>query len=219
MNREHEKISLVKKWKYFIQNDEPPPVPRYQADYQPFGDLWLNFKNVGEVTNYTRELDLTNAIARTKYSRTGTDFVREYFASAPDEVIVIRLSSNKPGSISFECLLNSPHKSSSTKKSDGQSLAVSLKVRNGALRGEAILRLTNKHGTVVVQNDRIVVDKADEVTLFLVAATNYRNYKDVSGDPVAICRKAIDGIRSKNIEQVKSAHISEYLPIFQQSLH
>jgi len=112
VSKENEKISLVRKWKYFIQDDAPPPVPHYQADYQPFGDLWLNFANAESFTNYRRELDIIDAAARTSYTLNGVDFVREFFASAPDQAIVIRLSSNQPKSISFECVLNSPHKHS-----------------------------------------------------------------------------------------------------------
>jgi alpha-L-fucosidase 2 len=169
---------------------------------------------VQDATNYRRELDLTNAIATTTFTANGTTYRREYFASQPHQVVVIHLTSNKLGGISFECLLNSPHKISSTKKSDPQTLALSLKVRNGALRGEAYLHLEAKNGKVVIQEGRMVVNKADEVTLYLTAATNYKNYKDVSGDPIAVCKKVMLGIHSKTYVQIRSAHISEYQKYF-----
>ncbi len=212
--RENEKISLVKKWKYFIQDDEPPPVPHYQADYQPFGDVRLNFKDIDDVTNYARGLDLNDAVAWLKYSMSGVEYSREYFASQPDQVIVIHLTASKPSSISFECLLNSPHKYSSTKKIDEQTLGLSVKVKDGALRGESYLRIETKNGKTQCQDNRIVVSNADEVTIYLTAATNYKNYKDVSGDPVAICKKALQGISTKKFDQVRSAHISEYQKYF-----
>jgi alpha-L-fucosidase 2 len=211
--KEAEKISLVKKWKYFIQDDEPPAVPHYQADYQPFGDVWLNFKNA-DATNYKRELDISNAIATTSYSSSGIDFKREYFASYSDQVIAVHLTASKPGSIHFECVLNSPHKYSSTKKIDDKTLALSLKVKNGALRGESYLRVQAKNGKAVVQNDKIVVSNADEVTLYLTAATNYKNYKDVSADPVAICKKTIQSVNGKSYDGIKSASIKEYQNYF-----
>jgi alpha-L-fucosidase 2 len=212
--KESELISLVKKWKYLIQDDDPPAVPRYQADYQPFGDLWLNFKNENSVSNYKRELNISNAIARTTYTTNGIDYTREYFASAPDQVVVIHLASSKPASINFECLVNSPHKYSSTQKIDDKTLGLSVKVKNGVLRGESYLKIETKNGTATVQNDRIVVNNADEVTLYLTAATNYKNYKDVSLDPVAICRKTIQNINAKSYDKIKSAHINEYQKIF-----
>jgi alpha-L-fucosidase 2 len=212
--KEDEEISLVKKWKYFIQDDEPPPVPHYEADYQPFGDVWLNFKNTNAVTNYKRELDISNAVARTTYTINGVDYTREYLASQPDQAIAIHLTSSKPGSISFECLLNSPHKYSSTKKIDDKTLGLSVKVKFGALRGESYLRVENKNGKAFVQNDKIIVSNSDEVTLYLTAATNYKNYKDVSGDPVVLCKKAIENIKGKSYSQIKTTSVKEYQNYF-----
>ncbi len=213
-NREGEKISLVKKWKYFIQDDEPPPVPRYQADYQPFGDVWLNFKRSDDVTNYRRELDISNATARTTYSEHGVDYTREYFASAPHNAIVVHLTANKPGNISLECLLNSPHKYSATKKYSNKTLALSLSVKNGALKGEAYLDVNTKSGTVSVQNDKVVVSNADEVTLYLVAATNYEDYKHVFGNPAGACSKSLAYIRTESYSKIESDHKLEYQKYF-----
>jgi len=212
--RENEKISLVKKWKYFVQDDEPPAVPRYQADYQPFGDVWLNFKNGNSVTNYRRELDLNDAIANTSYSVNGVEFTREYFASQPDQVIVIHLGSNKKGMINFECAINSPHKSSSVKKLDDKTVSLAVKVKHGALKGESLLRVEAKNAKAVVQNGKIIVSNADEATIYLAAATNYKNYKDVSADPVALCKKAIQNSSGKTYDQIKSVAVKEYQKYF-----
>ncbi|HWJ89455.1 MAG TPA: glycoside hydrolase N-terminal domain-containing protein [Flavisolibacter sp.] len=212
--RENEKIPLVKKWKYFIQDDEPPAVPRYQADYQPFGDLWLNFSNINPVSRYRRELDIRHAIATTSYTSNGTEFTREYFASYPDQMIVVHLTASKPGSLSFDCVLNSPHKYSSTKKIDDHTLQLSLKVRDGILKGAGYLKVDAKNGSTIVEGNRIIVKDADEVTLYLTAATNYKNYKDVSGDPVALCKRALQSIRGKSFEKIRSAHFAEYQKYF-----
>ncbi|WP_256012342.1 glycoside hydrolase family 95 protein [Desertivirga xinjiangensis] len=203
-------ISLVKAWKYKIQNDEPPAVAKFQADYQPFGDVFLNFKGLASATNYKRELDLNTAISRTTYTLNGVNYTREYFASQPNQAIVIHIKADKPGSISFETLLNSPHKYSSTKKVDNNTLGLSLKVRNGALRGESLLRVESTKGNVSVTNDRIIVNGADDVTLYLTAGTNYVNYKDVSGNPLAKCQSALESIKGKKPEQIREAHVNEY---------
>ena len=208
--KENEKISLVKKWNYFILDDMPPAVPRYQADYQPFGDVWLNFKNDNNITNYRRELDLNNAIAKTSYSVNGVDFTREYFASHPDQLIVTHLAASKKGMISFECVINSPHKSSSTKKLDDKTLSLTVKVKHGALKGESLLRIETRNAKAIVQNGKIIVSNADEATIYLVAATNYKNFKDVSSDPVALCKKAIQNINGKSYDEIKSAAVKEY---------
>jgi len=203
-------ISLVKAWKYKIQNDEPPAVPRYEADYQPFADLFLNFANTSKATNYKRELDLSRAIATTTYSINGITYTREYFASQPNQAIVIHISADKPGNISFEALLNSPHKHFTTRKVDDNTLGLSIQVRNGALRGESLLRVETKNGKAVVSNDKISINGADEVTLYLTAGTNYVNYKDVSGHPLTACTDALKSLKGKKYAKVKASHVKEY---------
>ncbi|WP_246150939.1 glycoside hydrolase family 95 protein [Adhaeribacter aerolatus] len=207
-------ISLVKAWKYKIQNDEPPAVPRFQADYQPFGDLWLNFSGHGNAQNYRRELDLTQAASRTTYTVGSVQFTREYLVSQPNQVIAIHLTASKPGSISFQTSLTSPHKKAATRRVDNQTLALALQVRNGALKGESYLRVVTTKGQASVSEDKITVTNADAVTLYLTAGTNYKNYKDVSGDPAAPCKSALASIQEKNYEQIRQAHIREYQGYF-----
>lgn len=203
-------ISLVKPWKFKVQNDEPPAVPTFQASYQPFGDVYLNFKGISSATNYKRELDLQTATSKTTYTLNGVNYTREYFASQPNQAIVIHIKADKAGSVSFSTLLNSPHKYSSTRRVDDKTLGLSLKVRNGALRGESLLRVESKNGNVTVDNEKITVDGADEVTLYLTAGTNYVNYKNVSGDPLSICQQALSGLAGKKYAEVKEAHLKEY---------
>lgn len=212
-NEQH-KISLNGKWKYFIQNDEPPAVGKYQADYQPFGDLWLNFKNTSSATGYKRELDIANAVATTSYSVNGVNFKREYIASQPNQIIAVHLTASKKGSISFETNLSSPHKYSSVKKINASTIALSLKVRNGVLKGESYLQLKTKNGKLSIVNDRIIISNADEATIYLSAATNYKNYKEVSADPIAICETSIKNTENKTYQQIKGAHIKEYQKYF-----
>lgn len=211
---EQAKLSLNGQWKYFIQNDEPPAVPRYQADYQPFGDLWLDFKNSTAATAYKRELDIANAVAVTSYFVNGVKFKREYIASQPNQVIAVHLTADQKGSISFDARLSSPHKYSSVRKIDATTIALSLKVRNGVLKGESYLQVQATNGTTAIQDGRIIVSNADEVTLYLTAGTNYRNYKDVSGNPVAACTTALKSIAGKTYEQLKTAHTREYRQYF-----
>jgi alpha-L-fucosidase 2 len=209
-DNEAEKISLNGWWKYFIQNDEPPAVGKYQADYQPFGDLWLNFSDVASYSNYKRELDIANSVAITSYSVNGVDYKREYIASQPDQVIAVHVTASKKGSISFEIKLNSPHKFSSVKRINSNTIALSVKVRNGVLRGESYLQVKTKNGTVIIKEGNIVVNNADEATVYLTAGTNYKNYKDVSADPVAVCTNALKSVANKTYRQVSDAHIKEY---------
>jgi alpha-L-fucosidase 2 len=208
------RLVLDGNWKYAVQNDEPPATPRFQAEYQPFGDLWLNFSNTNDATNYRRELDIANAISTTTYSVNGVNYKREYIASQPSQVIAIQLSADRARSISFSAKLSSPHKQMSVTKHAPNSLRLSLKVRNGALKGDAILEIQVKDAALVIKGDSIIVSNASEASIYLYAATNYVNYKNISADPLKLCEAARTKLSGKKYESIKSAHIQEYQKYF-----
>lgn len=201
-------------WYYKIQDARPPVFPRYQADYQPFGDVWLTFPNTGDVTAYRRGLDLKSAIAYVHYTAGGVNYTREYFASAPHQAIVMHLAADKTGSITVNAALKSPHILSSVKKLDSHTLTLSVQVRNGVLKGESCLRVVSKNGTVEVTDNGISIRGSDEVTCYLTAATTFRNYHDVTADAAAASRKALAKSRGKSYNAVKTAHTREYTGYF-----
>ena len=82
---------------------------RSWACYQPLGDLFFDFEHADAAENYTRELDLNNAVCRIRYEAGGVKFTREMFASHPDEAIVVRFSADQPGRLNFRIRLTSPH--------------------------------------------------------------------------------------------------------------
>ena len=84
--------------------------PLAQMAYQTLGDLTLTFPQLDSVDGYRRDLDLATATARTSYTAGDVTFAREVFASAPDQVIVVRLTANRPGQISFEARLQTPQR-------------------------------------------------------------------------------------------------------------
>lgn len=205
------KVSLVKNWKYKIQNDEPPIVAQFQASYQPFGDLHLSFGNQASgVTNYKRRLDLSSALASTSYTLNGVNYLREYFASQPNQAVIIRLTANKKGRISLDASLSSPHKYSAVTKLNGNTLSLSVKVRGGALKGESQLKAVITNGKMSVSQGKIIITNADDVTLYLTAGTNFINDKNVSGNPATACVKALSSVQQKTYSQLKAAHVKEY---------
>ena len=80
-----------------------------QEKYQPFGDLFIVFPGHGSASDYRRELDLDRAIASVQYKAGGITFRRELFASRPDDVIVLRITSDQPGKLGFRARLETPH--------------------------------------------------------------------------------------------------------------
>jgi alpha-L-fucosidase 2 len=82
---------------------------RAQPCYQPLGDLYLDFEHTAPVTDYTRELDLNTATVKVRYKSGDIEFTREYFASYPNQLIVIRLTASAPKALAFRARLASVH--------------------------------------------------------------------------------------------------------------
>lgn len=208
-----QRISLHKQWRYLVQNDNPPPGSNYQADYQPFGDLVLRFPQM-EATEYKRTLDLENAVAGLSYVAGGVHYIRQYLASQPHQVVVVRLTADKPGALSFSALLQSPHKQQKVRRVDGRTLGLSVQVRHGALHGESLLRIENKGGSVAVSDTAIAVSGANEVVLYLTAATNFNNYKDVTGNAATRAQLPLQKLQGADYNTIWNAHKQEYQRYF-----
>jgi alpha-L-fucosidase 2 len=191
-------------------------IPRRMPVYQPLGDLLLKFRRQTASEGYRRELDLANGVVRVSYRGGDTNYRREIFASAVDQVIVVRLSADKPGRISFSATL--------TREAD--SMTETAAPDRVILSGEAIphekdseerkvgvkfrgeVRVLNEGGSVRVEKEAVVVDSANAVTMLIVAATNFR-----SPDPAAACRDYL-ARAAKPYAQLLQAHSIDHAQIF-----
>jgi alpha-L-fucosidase 2 len=210
-----QKLSINGQWKYFIQDTDVPAVGQYQAAYQPFGDLNFLFDvEESAVTDYKRTLDIAKAKATTSYTYKGTTFSREYLVSAPDQAMCVRFTASRNKSVSFTAELSSPHKSNSVKRIDGNTVSLEVNVRDGALKGVGYLNIRAIGGSVLVKENKLVVTGADEVTTWLTANTNYRNYKDVTANPSQLALASLNKLKNKSWQQVNDAHIKEYQSYF-----
>ena len=196
-------------WKYWIQNDDPPAFPQYEASYQPFGDV--HFKtNTSDFSNYKRELDINNAISKVSYTSNGVNFTREYFASNPQQTVVMHFASDKKSSINLNAFFSSAHPNFITNHIDQHTIGLYVKVKHGVLEGVSYLRVEALNGSITIDADSLVIKNADELTFYLVAATNFKNYKDVSADPIAIAKACLKNLQGKNFNSIKQEHINDY---------
>ena len=198
-------------------------VPLRQAAYQPFGDLLVQFAGHGAATEYRRELDLDAATATTTYVVDGVRFRREAFASHPDGAIVVRLTADRPGALSFTTTLTSPHAESWTKTLDAETLALGgvpspLKMRDtvhaGAMRFEAHLRVRPEGGECRAEGESLVVSGADAATLVLVPATSFRTYRDSEADPGARARAAMAALDGRTYRELRRTHLADHRALF-----
>jgi alpha-L-fucosidase 2 len=188
--------------------------PIRQMAYQPFGNVRLHFAGHEKAENYRRELDLGSATAKVSYQVEGTKYERVAFASYPDQAIVIRIAADKNGRLGFTAKLDSPHKSAKTRAVGGDQLALFGQVEEGGLKFEARLRVVADGGKAVVAEDGVTVENANSAVLVLVAATSFKNFRDISADPAAHCEAAMKAIAGKSFDALLKAHIEDYKALF-----
>lgn len=180
--------------------------------YQILGNLHLTFTHHDHTaTHYRRELDLEQAVASVSYRCDGVNFQREYMASAPDQVLVLHLTADKPGRISFSARMSRPERAGT--RTDGSELILSGQMNNGTdgrgMLFEARAGLVAQGGTVTVSRDSLQVDHADSVTLFVAAGTNYRQ-----PDFAATVTRQLQAAKRRNHGQIRKAHIADYRSFF-----
>jgi len=188
--------------------------PVRQKAYQPFGDLHLHFPGQGEVTDYRRELDLYTAIATTTFQLDGVKYKREIFASYPDQTIVLHITADKPGQISFTLKMDSPHTNSQTSATAPDCLSLTGQVETGGLKFESCVRLVAEGGTITTTGNMFAIDKANSATIILVAATSFKNFQDISADPAKHCAADLKAIAKKDYPALLATHLADYQKIF-----
>lgn len=193
-----------------LANDKFMSIPLRQLAYQPFCEMYLKFHHKGEVSNYKRELNLATALAKTSYSVGETNYTREYLASAPDQTIAIHLSADKEKVISFDLAISALHEGFTSTASSNGEIVLNVQVKDGALFGEAKLKLVLKGGEFTATGSELKISNADEASIYLVAATNFVTPKDVSGNPKTLCNNYLSRVEAKSFAEVKQAHISDY---------
>jgi alpha-L-fucosidase 2 len=185
-----------------------------QEKYQPFGDLRLTFPGHETAMRYRRELDVDRAVASVAYEVDDVKFRREFIASHPDNVIVVRLTADKPGQLHFQTRLDSPHEPDV--EVTGQQIVMSGRVRDGKTRFEArvLIRVDGRNATRSVAGGIIEVKDADAATLILVGATSFVNYQDISGDPAARNVDTIRRLGDKSFDELLNDHTRDYQSLF-----
>jgi alpha-L-fucosidase 2 len=206
-------------------------IPNRQPPYQPLGDLNLTFAGEDNAVDYRRELNLATGIVRVAYRIGDATCTREVFSSAPDQVLVVRLTCDKPRRLSVHATLTRSQDSKTTTAApdrvilEGEAIAHTdfwitpnlsgeklQKERDqlepSGVRFRAELRAINEGGHVEVSGSDVIVSNADAATLLVVAATNYRG-----GDPAAQCAQYL-AHAAKPYAPLKSAHIADHKKLF-----
>ncbi|MBP6003233.1 MAG: glycoside hydrolase family 95 protein [Pyrinomonadaceae bacterium] len=202
--------------------------PVEQQKYQSLANLHLFFDHGKDATDYQRSLDLKTGISTNVYTANGIRYRREVLSSSPDQVIAVRLTADRPGSITLTANLrgvrNQAHSNYGTDyfRMDpvGQDgLAVTGKSADylgvaGKLRYEGRLKAFADGGSVRTNGVDLRIEKADAVTLYFAAATNFVDYRDVSGDQHRRVEDYLRNVNGKSYETVKTAALSDYKALY-----
>ena len=199
------------------------PLPFVQT-YQAMGRLHLRFDGHEAVTDYRRELDMDEAIARVTYRIGDATFTREAFASYPDQVVVVRLTCDRPGQLTFNTSLSSLHASATPRALGADTILIEGGVSEpnpevpSKMRWQGRVRVIPEGGTVRTVREAtglsVRVEKANAVTLILAGATNYVNWHDLSADPDARCADYLRAATIRPFAELRQRHLADYQPLF-----
>ena len=184
--------------------------------FLPMGSVKLSFDyGISEPlqpTNYKRDLSLGNALNTTTYQVGGVNYQRTVFASQADPVIVIRLQADKPRALTFNIAYDSQLQTSRS-VSQHQLFATVQNVEQEGIPGRLTAEcriLAEADGEIVDGTESITVVNATTATLYIIAATNFVNYQDISGDPKQKNDQKTAALQGKTYPQLLSDHIRRY---------
>ena len=185
--------------------------------YQPVGNLMIDFPGHEKYTDYYRELDIEQAISSVSYKHEGVTYKREMFSSFTDQVVIVRLSANKPGMINCAISMNSPNKYGRTCE-DGNiyvnGISKSHEGIEGKVKFQAIVKPIVKNGSVETGDTSLILKNVDEAVIYISIGTNFVNYKDIGADPLKRAKDYLKLALKSNYDNAKEKHINIYQSYF-----
>ncbi|WP_028611418.1 glycoside hydrolase family 95 protein [Paenibacillus harenae] len=181
-------------------------APKYLHPYQPLGEMliWMQGHD-GAVDAYERELDLEGAVARVRYVRGHTTYEREYFSSAADQIMAVRLTADAPGTVTVGVNLMRRPFDEGTAAAGDRMILMSGQCGSGGVRFAAAIMAVAEGGTVRVIGDFLSIEGADAVTLLLAANTSFRH-----PDPERACMDQLHAAGRLSYRALRERHVSEY---------
>ncbi|MFD2570539.1 glycoside hydrolase N-terminal domain-containing protein [Spirosoma soli] len=187
--------------------------------FQPVGNLNLTFDGHDTYTNYYRDLDIERAVTKTSYTVGDVTYTREILASFPDNVIAIQLTASKPGKLSFSASFSTQHKTSDTKTTPANELTLSGITSDhegvkGMVKFKSVARIKTEGGTLAASDTSLIVNRANAATIYIAIATNFNNYKDISGDENARVAAYLNKAYPKSFAAMLNTHVAAYQKYF-----
>ena len=205
------------------------------GSYQTLGNLRLKFLNVpaarpelverdAQPTDYRRELDLATATTRITYRLGDVTYTREIFVSAPDDVLVVRLTADPPGALNFDVALDRPERFTTTSEGPDRLLMTgqvpdgknSADGTNTGVRYAARLRALLPSGDLSSTATTLEIRDATQVVLLLTALTDIRSFANRrDDDPATAANDDLTRAAGKNFTALRAAHLADYQRYFE----
>ncbi len=219
---------------------------RFAEAYQPLGELHIALEHGAAVSDYRRELDLDEACARTRYTLDGTTFEREVFVSAPDQVLVVRLSASKTASIRGDLSLGGALMRSVVAGSDRElrmtGKAPSHVAGAGHPAGSTPVEFSDQIGEgmwfgcavrIACEGGRVEsirgsdghpalrIYDANSAMILVSAATGFREFDQLPDLPeekvLAQCIQRLDDLGSTTFSTLRQRHVADYQSLFRRT--
>ena len=191
-------------------------VPENQRHYEPFADLTIQMDHGPDATRYRRELDISRAVAGVGYSVDGVKYTREYFSTAPDQVVAVRLRGDKPGALGFRARLarwgdgqRYSHYIDAAGRDGDAGTFIAGKSGGDGVSFRGALRAKTRGGTVRVVGDTLVVEGASEAVLLVGGATSFYHQ-----NPEAALREQMDRAAALNTDILLARHVDDHRRFF-----
>ena len=189
--------------------------------YQTMGELRFDFGPVEEVTAYRRSLNLDTAVATTRYTIDGVQYIREVSASPVDEVIFIRISADHANSVSFSARVERDGRFFTTRAKGQDTLIATGQASHNdkhlGVKFATVYKVVAQGGTTQAEEGGFTVSGADSVVIMIAAETDY-NRDDTANplthDLVALCESSITAAGEKGYAKLKSDAIDAHQALY-----
>ncbi|MWB93580.1 glycoside hydrolase family 95 protein [Flavobacterium sp. GA093] len=197
--------------------------------FSPLGTLEINNEEKGKAVNYRRELDLSNAISKVSYEMAGIKYTREYFVSAPDQIMIIKLTSDQKGALNFNINLKSLLKSNVEVRNNMLVMTGSapihenagyavlpkyLDIKDRGTRFTTLIQIKKTDGKITNSRESLILKDATEAIIYVSVATSFngfdKNPATEGVEDVAIALQNLNKAFSKPFDKVKEFHIADY---------
>lgn len=180
--------------------------------YMPLGELHIDLQLSGKAREYSRSLDIGSAVTDASFTVNGVTYTKEYFVSAPDEVMVIRISSSEPSSVSLSCYIDGREDYYDDNRPCGKNMIL-FNGGTGSRDGiffAACLGASAKGGSLHTVGSRICAENADEVMIILSVRTSFysQNYEESAQVDTEMALQC-------EFDELYYRHVNDYRELFE----